>query len=475
MIRLNTNLNLSHFNKNFSELHSELKDLRKLKNVEFILNRPTKNNRGKRKRNFYWQLARKEYENFIVYVPELTVPLYNPTNIKEVDEKILGLAYAKNLDYRNLELLRKYNYGRDDRIRNEIIRGWTVYAESYVNDVRDSMSFYLGERGKERWAMFIQNLTRFDKPYMKKQVRKFKEMRKLLELNKSVIFLTLTLDPKYHKTMKDADEYLREKKNLLITRIKTKRPVKKARKFSYLSYYDQADKGIRPEYNENYFRYIYTTETQTENMFNLHYHFMMSFNPPDNSYDVNEKIWSYFDHWVKSMWDYKWGINDKHKVGTVRVELVQEKKSLKTGEPYSLVRYYEHGILHIERYEGSLEYYLLKYLYKGFAYEDGDLTVNANNVRLWVANARTFGGTRVYNWRKKNNLPPPRDLIVPIKNNSKKFDLEENTELEITWHYGGRFSAYEIGTLKGKYREENLDASVLERIYRRMASILDAG
>jgi len=294
-------------------------------------------------------------------------------------------------------------------------------------------------------------------------------------LHRSVIFVTLTLDPKYHKTMKDADAYLREKKNLLITRIRSKRPEKKARKFSYLSNYDQAEKGIRPEYNENYFRYIYTTETQTKNTYNLHYHFMMSFNPPDNSEDVNAKIWSLLDHWIKSLWDAEWAINEKHVVGTVKVKLVQEKKDPKNFYPYCVARWFEHGEPKIEEYPGSLERYLLKYLYKGFALEDEDQTVNSNNVRLWVANARTFDGTRVSTWRKKNNLPPARGLMSVNKNNSKKDILEENAELEIIWHYGGRFSIYEIGGKTGLYKDEELDASTLELLYRRISKMYDAG
>jgi len=331
---------------------------------------------------------------------------------------------------------------------------------------------YHGERGDERLELFIHNKTRFDESYMRDQVGKFKYMRKSLELNKSVIFLTLTLDPKYYKTMKEADDYLREKKNLLLTRIKSKRPEKKAHKFSYLSDYDQANKGIRPKYNEKHFRYIYTTETQTENMFNLHYHFMMSFNPPDNSEDVNEKIWSLFEHWVKSIWDYRWG---KHVVGTVEVKLVQERINPKNGLPYCHAKWYEERILHEKDYPGDLEDYLLKYLYKGFALEDDDMTVNSNNVRLWVANARTFDGTRPSTWRKKNNLPPPRDLINANNNNSKKNNLEENAELEIIWQYGGRFSIYEIGGLKGMYKDENLDASILELLYKRISMMMDAG
>jgi len=469
MINSNSNLNISLFGKDVNILHSERVDLNKLKGFRIKLNESVGIKKRERKRNYYWLQARREYENFIVYVPELTMKLYNPATFQETEIKHLDLDYV---DYNNLELLKKYDYGRDYRIRNELMNRFKSNCELYIDDVKENKYVFDGERGNERFKLFIPNETRFDKSYMRKQVRKFKSMRKSLELDKSVIFLTLTLDPERHRTMKDADDYLREKKNLLITRIKTKRPVKKARRFSYLSDYDQADKGIRPKYNENYFRYIYTTETQTGKIFNLHYHFMMSFNPPDNSEDVNEEIWSLFDHWVKSLWDYEWG---KHNVGTVKVKLVQEKKDPNTGEPYTLIRWYEHGELQIMKKKGDLEYYLLKYLYKGFSYEDGDLTVNSNNVRLWVANARTFDGTRTSTWRKKNNLPPPRDLIVPLKNNSKKNNLEENNELEITWHYVGRFSTYEIGGLKGLYKDENLESSVLELIYRRISIMSDAG
>jgi len=463
MIKHNTNLKLSNYEND-----------PKLKGFKIILNNSVENKKRERKRNYYWLQARREYENFIVYVPELTMKLYNPTTFQEIDIKHLALD-ADYIDHNNLELLKKYNYGRDYRIRNELMSRLKGYCESYVDDVKDYVTFYHGKRGDERLELFIPNKTRFDKSYMRDQVRKFKYMRKSLELDKSVIFLTLTLDPIRHKTMKDADVYLREKKNLLITRVKSKRPKKKARKFSYLSNYDQADKGIRPKYNENYFRYIYTTETQTNETYNLHYHFMMSFNPPNNSEDVNEEIWNYFGHWVKSLWDArKYGINDKHRVGTVEVELVQEKKDPKTGEPYTLARYYKHGKLHIKKHKGDLEYYLLKYLYKGFSYEDNDLTVNSNNVRLWVANARTFDGTRPSTWRKKNNLPP-RDLISANNNNSKKNNLEENPELEIIWQYCGRFSNYEIGGLKWLHKDEEIESSVLELLYKRILIMTDAG
>jgi len=475
MSKPNSNLNLSVYDKCHNKLYSKLEGLSNLDAFGFILNYPIIKEKRTRKRNYYWLQARQEYENFVVYVPEITMKLY-PSTSQESDIKHLDSDYTKHIDSRNLELLKKYDYGRDYRIRNELMNRLKGYCELYLDDVKENVTLYHGERGYERFELFIHNKTRFDESYMIEQVGKFKYMRKALELKRSVIFVTLTLDPKYFKTMKDADDYLREKKNLLITRIKSKRPEKKALKFSYLSDYDQADKGIRPKYNENYFRYISTTETQTKKTFNLHYHFMMSFNPPDNSEDVNEKIWNVLRHWFISLWDSrKWGINEKHKVGDVHVELVQEMINPNNGLRYCHAKWYEHGEPHEKDYPGDLEDYLLKYFYKGFSYEDGDLTVNSNNVRLWVANARTFDGTRISTWRKKNNLPLDRGLINANNNNSKKFDLEENTELEITWHYGGRFSTYEIGGLKGLYKDENLDASVLELIYRRMSRVFDAG
>jgi hypothetical protein len=253
------------------------------------------------------------------------------------------------------------------------------------------------------------------------------------------------------------------------------------KKGSYIGKYELAKKGFKPEYNINYFRYIHTTETQTKNVYNLHNHFMMSFNPPDNSEDVNEKIFDDFYHWAKSMWDYGWGIDDKHRIGTIDVKLVQEYRNPLTGQYYSKVTYYETNkvtkkldrLISVEK--GRVINYMLKYLRKGLSTKGEGLSVNANNVRLWVANARTFDGTRVMNWRKKNNLPPARDLINATKNNSKIENIEENTEFEIIWHYGGSFDAYEIGNLSGLYEDEELDASVLKLLQDRISEMLDAG
>ena len=474
MINSDLNLNISHLDKYFNNSQSECIDPGKLKGFDIKADNSVANKKRERIRNYYWLRARWEYENFVLYLPKVQYRWIDTTTYQEIN--VERLENVEHIDSRNLELLRKYNYGEDLGIRRYLMDDLKRYCEQYVNDVSKKVTYYHGERGNERFELFIPTVTRFDKSYMKKQVRRFIDMKNSLELHKSVIFVTLTLDPKYHRTMKEADTFLREKKNLLITRIKSKRPEKKSRRYGFLSDYDQSDIGIRPKYNEKYFRYIYSTETQTANTFNLHYHLMMSFNPPDNSEDVNAEIWSLLDHWIKSMWDSRdFGINEKHRVGDVKVKYVVEKKDPKNMYPYCVAKWYEHGELKTQEYPGTLERYLLKYLYEGFALEDEDHTVNSNNVRLWVANARTFDGTRVSTWRKKNNLPPARGLVSVNNNNSKKFNFDENLELEITWHYGGRFLTYEIGGLKGLYKDEQLDASTLELLYRRISIMFDAG
>jgi len=478
MINLNSNLNISHYEKGHNILHSERGNLSNLDGFGLIIKCPIIEEKRTRKRNHYWLDARKEYEDFVVY---------SPPNIQTLDGEFLGSDEWSYISQENLSMLRIYDYGRNYGIRNYLIDRWMQDANNYVDDVTGKIIYYYAEYEGKHLNLFIPYQTRFDASYKKGQITKFISTVNALELKDSILFVTVTINPKHYRTMKDADIGLREKQNWLISIIKSKRPDKKVLKYmndkkgGSLGKYELAKVGIKPDYNIDYFRYIHTTETQTKNTYNLHNHEMMSFNPPDNSEDVNEKIFDDFYHWAKSMWDYHWGIDDKHKIGTIDVKLVQEYHDPLTGKYYSKVTYYEtNPVTHkLERrtavHKERVINYMLKYLYKGLSSKGKDQSVNPNNVRLWVANSRTFDGTRVTNWRKKNKLPPARDLINALKNNSKIENTEENTELEIIWHYGGRFSIYEIGGITGLYEDEELEASVLELLYRRISMMLDAG
>jgi len=478
MINRNSNLNISHFEKDINILHSERGDLINLDGFGLVINSPVIKEKRTRKRNQFWLDARKEYENFVVY---------SPPNIRALDGEFLGNDEWGYITHENFLMLKDFDYGRDYKIRNYLIDRWMQDANNYVDDVTDKTIYYYAEHEGKRLNLFIPYQTRFDASYKKEQVAKFISTVNALELKGSILFVTVTIDPKHYRTMKDADIGLREKQNWLISIIKSKRPDKKVLKYmndkkgGSLGKYELAKVGIKPDYNVNYFRYIHTTETQTNKTYELHNHEMMSFNPPDNSEDVNEKIFDDFYHWAKSMWDYRWGIDDKHKIGTIDVRLVQEYHNPLTGNYFSKVTYYDTNPVtkKLERLisvcRGRVINYMLKYLYKGLSTKGKDQSVNPNNVRLWVANSRTFDGTRVTNWRNKNKLPPARDLINTPKNNSKIENTEENTKLEIIWHYGGRFFIYEIGGITGLYEDEELDASVLELLYKRISMMMDAG
>jgi len=478
MINSTQNLNLSHFEKDPKILHSERGDLINLDGFGLIINSPIIKENKTRKRNPHWLDARYEYENIEVYTP--------PNTYQRLDGSVVNI----NDDWKYITGSR-FNFlsSRYDgyELRKTMIYNWMEYASEYIDEVKDKTIYYFAEHEGKHLNLFIPYQTRFDASYKKRQITKFISTVNALELKNSILFVTVTIDPKHYRTMKDADIGLREKQNWLISIIKSKRPDKKVLKYmkdkkgGSLGKYELAKVGIKPDYNIDYFRYIHTTETQTKNTYNLHNHEMMSFNPPDNSEDVNEKIFDDFYHWAKAMWDYRWGIDDKHKIGTIDVRLVQEYHNPLTGQYYSKVTYYEtnpvthklerHTVVHKERVIN----YMLKYLYKGLSTKGKDQSVNPNNVRLWVANSRTFDGTRVTNWRNKNKLPPARDLINAPKNNSKIENTEENTELEIIWHYGGSFYSYEIGKISGLYEDEDLDVSVLKLLQDRISMMLDAG
>ena len=478
MINSDSNIRISHFEKNINNLHSERRNPINLDGFRFIINLPIIKENKTRKRNPHWLDARYEYENIEVYTP--------PNTYRQLD----GSVVSRNDDWKYIKGSR-FNFlsslHDSYELRKKMIENWIGYASEYVDEVKDKIIYYYADHNGKRLNLFIPYQTRFDASYKKEQIAKFISTVNALELKDSILFVTITIDPKHYRTMKDADIGLREKQNWLISIIKSKRPEKKLLKYinekkgAPIGKYELAKKGFKPEYNINYFRYIHTTETQTRNVYNLHNHFMMSFNPPDNSEDVNEKIFDDFYHWAKSMWDYSWGIDEKHRIGTIDVKLVQEYHNPLTGQYYSKVTYYETNkvtkkldrLISVEK--GRVINYMLKYLRKGLSTKGEGLSVNPNNVRLWVANARTFDGTRVMNWRKKNNLPPVRDLINATKNNSKIENIEENTEFEIIWHYGGSFDAYEIGNLSGLYEDEELDASVLKLLQDRISEMLDAG
>jgi hypothetical protein len=296
----------------------------------------------------------------------------------------------------------------------------------------------LGSQGKH-YHMFLPYRNRFDIEYMKDQVIKIRKAFKGLELHNSIIFLTLTIDPKHYNSLYEGHKDIQRKVNHLLTILRKKYP--------------------------HVFRYVKVAEIQTANTFNVHYHIAMSIRSTTGMdynvmyFDQNEDIY----HFVKGLWDYEKG---QWHIGTAESELVEE---ITEGlAHYVRVTGYEtvnhHTQKFVRKYKGTIQGYMLKYLYKAINPKEEDTLIGTNNAILWALNSRVFSHTNIEKWRKDNELP---DLIRADKNNSNP-ELSESADTEtITWEYQGLLFSEEIGYLEGIYNENELEPSILELLYHK--------
>jgi len=299
----------------------------------------------------------------------------------------------------------------------------------------------LDSQGK-RYHMFLPYRNRFDIEYMKDLVIKIRKAFKGLELRNSILFLTLTIDPKRYPSLYDGHKDIQRKVNHLLTVLRKKYP--------------------------HVFRYVKVAEIQTKNTFNVHYHIAMSVRSTagmdwnvrdfDGSYDKNDNLREF----VKELWDYEKG---KWHIGTAEMELVEEIHDGLSN--YVRVTFYA-TVNHrtqkfVKEYKGTIQGYMLKYLYKAINPKDEDEIIGTNNAVLWALNSRIFSHTNIEKWRKDNEL---HDLIKADKNNSNP-ELSESADIEdITWEYQGLLFSDEIGFLEGIYEEKELEPSILELLYR---------
>jgi len=293
-----------------------------------------------------------------------------------------------------------------------------------------------------RYHMFLPYTNRFDIEYMKNQVVKIRKAFKGLELHGSILFLTLTIDPKRYPSLYDGHKNIQRKVNHLLTVLRKKYP--------------------------HVFRYVKVAEIQTANTFNVHYHIAMSVRSTagmdwnvrdfDGSYDKNDNLRKF----VKELWDYDKGL---WHIGTAEMELVEEIHDGLSN--YVKVTGYEtvnhHTQKFVRKYKGTIQGYMLKYLYKAINPKDEDALIGTNNAVLWALNSRIFSHTNIEKWRKDNEL---NDLISADKNNSNA-ELFESADIEdITWEYRGLLYSDEIGYLSGIFEEKELEPSILELLYR---------
>jgi len=298
-----------------------------------------------------------------------------------------------------------------------------------------------GSQG-ERYHMFLPYRNRFDIEYMKDQVIKIRKAFKGLELKNSILFLTLTVDPKHYPSLYDGHKDIQKKVNHLLTILRKKYP--------------------------HLFRYVKVAEIQTANTFNVHYHIAMSVRSIagidwnvrdfDGSYDKNDNLRQF----VLDLWDYEKG---KWHIGTADMRLIEEIHDGLSN--YVRVTFYEtvnhHTQKSVKKYKGTIQGYMLKYLYKAINPKDEDELIGTNNSVLWALNSRIFSHTNIEKWRKDNEL---HDLISAVKNNSNA-ELSESADIEdITWEYQGLLFSDEIGYLSGIYEEKELEPSILELLYR---------
>jgi len=328
------------------------------------------------------------------------------------------------------------------------------YRRQGVKDITDLANLYhktvkaktiwlrgLDSQGK-RYHMFLPYTNRFDVEYMKDQVIKIRKAFKGLELKSSILFLTLTIDPKRYPSLYDGHKDIQRKVNHLLTVLRKKYP--------------------------HTFRYVKVAEIQTANTFDVHYHIAMSVRSTagidwnvrdfDGSYDKNDNLRKF----VKSLWDYDKGL---WHIGTAEMELVEEIHEGLSN--YVKVTYYEtvnhRSVRKTKKYRGTIQGYMLKYLYKAINPKDEDTLIGTNNSVLWALNSRIFSHTNIEKWRKDNEL---HDLITADKNNSNA-ELSELTDIEdITWEYQGLLFSDQIGYLEGIYEEKELEPSILELLYR---------
>jgi len=269
---------------------------------------------------------------------------------------------------------------------------------------------------------------------MKNQVVKIRKAFKGLELHGSILFLTLTIDPKRYPSLYEGHKDIQRKVNHLLTILRKKYPV--------------------------VFRYVKISEDQTKNTFNVHYHIAMSIRSLIDynvmHFDENDDIY----HFVKDFWDYERG---KYHMGTAETELVEEINDGLSN--YVRVTGYEtvnhHTEKFVKKYKGTIQGYMLKYLYKAINPKDDDELIGTNNAVLWALNSRIFSHTNIEKWRENN------DLIVANKNNSKLAPDESLNAETITWEYQGLLFSDEIGYLSGIYEENELEPSILELLYRK--------
>jgi len=328
--------------------------------------------------------------------------------------------------------------------RRQGIKDIIDLANIYHKTVKDETIWLrgLGSQGG-RYNMFLPYSNRFDIEYMKNQVIKIRKAFKGLELHDSILFLTLTIDPKRYPSLYDGHKDIQRYVNHLLTVLRKKYP--------------------------HTFRYVKVAEIQTKNTFNVHYHIAMSVRSTagmdwnimyfDGSYDKNENIRSF----VKGLWDYDKG---QWHMGTAEMELVEEIHDGLSN--YVRVTGYEtkdhHTQKFIRKYKGTIQGYMLKYLYKAISPKDEDEIIGTNNAVLWALNSRIFSHTNIEKWRKDNEL---HDLIRADKNNSNA-DPDESLNAEtITWEYKGLLFSDQIGYLEGIYEEKELEPSILELLYHR--------
>jgi len=316
-------------------------------------------------------------------------------------------------------------------------------ANLYRETVKNQTIWLTGQGSQGgRYHLLLPYTNRFDVEYMKKQVIKLRKAFRDLELHDSILFLTLTIDPKHYLTLYEGHKDIQRKVNHLLTVLRKKYP--------------------------RIFRYVKVAEIQTKNTFNVHYHIAMSVRSNtgidwnkrdfDGSYNENDNLRKF----VKDLWDYDRG---QWHMGTAEMELVEEihdglsVKVRVTG--YETVDHRTQKF--VNEYNGSIQVYMLKYLRKAINPKDEDTLIGTNNAVLWALNSRVFSYTNIEKWRKDNELP---DLIKADKNNSNP-ELSDFADIEdITWEYQGLLSSDQIGYLSGIYEEKELEPSILELLYR---------
>jgi len=331
-----------------------------------------------------------------------------------------------------------YAYGDRYFYRRQGAKEIVELANIYHKTVK-SKTIWLSGHGSQggRYHLLLPYTNRFDVEYMKEQVIKIRKAFKGLELHGSILFLTLTIDPKRYPSLYEGHKDIQKKVNHLLTVLRKKFPV--------------------------VFRYVKISEDQTKNTFNVHYHIAMSIRSLIDynvmHFDENDDIY----HFVKNFWDYERG---KYHMGTAETELVEEIHDGLSN--YLRVTGYEtvnhHTEKFVRKYNGTIQGYMLKYLYKAINPKDDNELIGTNNAILWALNSRIFSHSNIEKWREDN------DLIMADKNNSKLVRDEFLNAETITWEYRGLLFSDEIGYLSGIYKEKELAPSILELLYRKYFS-----